>query len=70
MRKIAVASFAIALVISSIVRRPLAQTTVPTMLTNPTVIGPGWQCLLTPTAFDGPGTIFSVSPDAKVLCEL
>jgi hypothetical protein len=25
------------------------------------VIGPGWQCLLVPTSFDGPGTIFSVS---------
>lgn len=24
------------------------------------VFGPGWQCLLVPTSFDGPGTIFSV----------
>lgn len=23
-------------------------------------LGPGWQCLLVPTSFDGPGTIFSV----------
>ena len=27
------------------------------------VLGPGWQCLLVPTSFDGPGTVFSVDPD-------
>ena len=27
------------------------------------VLGPGWQCLLVPTAFDGPGTVFSVEAD-------
>lgn len=26
------------------------------------VLGPGWQCLLVPTSFDGPGTIFSIDP--------
>jgi hypothetical protein len=25
------------------------------------ILGTGWQCLLVPTSFDGPGTIFSVS---------
>ncbi len=25
------------------------------------LLGPGWQCLLVPTSFDGPGTIISVS---------
>ena len=43
--------------------KSLTQSTVPTMLANPSVIGAGWQCLITPTAFDGPGTLFSVSPD-------
>ena len=27
------------------------------------VLGPGWQCLLVPTSFDGPGTIFSIESD-------
>jgi hypothetical protein len=26
-----------------------------------TMIGPGWQCLLIPSSFDGPGTLFSVN---------
>jgi hypothetical protein len=26
-----------------------------------TVVGPGWQCLLIPSSFDGPGTLFSVN---------
>jgi hypothetical protein len=25
------------------------------------VVGPGWQCLLIPSSFDGPGTLFSVN---------
>lgn len=27
------------------------------------VLGPGWQCLLAPTSFDGPGTVFSIESD-------
>jgi hypothetical protein len=62
-RKIALTSFVAAVSITSFTCTTLAQTSVPTMLANPTVIAPGWQCLLTPTAFDGPGSLFSVSPD-------
>jgi hypothetical protein len=32
---------------------------------SPTILGRGWQCLLIPTSFDEPGTIFSVTNDGE-----
>jgi len=40
---------------------PLVAETVLAQSLPVTMLGPGWQCLLIPSSFDGPGTLFSVN---------